>query len=271
MKIALILILVSGQAYPQEAVANIISKLYSGISESVGWHDIPVAVYMINENSMFARDNTKLLSLPAFGFDRSFQGGIGHPGKESAGGMDQNRLPGIIMYSRAAYTIAKDVISPGSVTKDDYKRIFLFYKTMVYTHTITEIAKNLVDRPRPDNSDTRSFFSGHTAVTFAAANFLYREIDEYVDSGIDPGNKFKSIGIKAVSIALLFGWAGYVAYSRIYDNKHYISDVLLGAAVGTLISNFVYNSYLNTHDSLINYFSLGMVNNSPSVSFSLTF
>lgn len=271
MKIAFLLLIIASQAYPQQGITNVAGKLYSGVSEAVDWYDIPVAVYLFNKNNLFAKDNSKLFYVPAFGVDRSFQQSIGRSGRESVGGMDQNTLPGIVMYSRAAYTITKDIIAPESVSKDDYKKIFLFYKAMLYTHTITEIAKNLVDRPRPDNSDSRSFFSGHTSVTFAAANFLYREVDEYVDSEIDPDNKLGAIGIKAAAIGVLFGWAGYVAYSRMYDNKHYMSDVLLGAAVGTLISNFIYNSYLNDHDSIINYFSLGMINNNPSVSFSLTF
>jgi membrane-associated phospholipid phosphatase len=263
---------VSAHIYAQQSINNIAEKIYSGVSESVGWQDIPVGIYMINQGSVFVKDNTKLITLPAFGFDRSFQGSIGRSGRASVGGMDQNTLPGIVLYSRAAYTIARDIISPESVTKDDYKKLFLFYKTITYTHVLTEAAKNLIDRQRPDRSDSRSFFSGHTAVTFAAANFLYREINDYIDSRPDYSeNTLEYTGIKTASFAVLYGWAGYVGYSRMHDNKHYLSDVLLGAAAGFVISNLIYNDYLNSDNSLLNYFSLGISGHNPSVSLNLSF
>jgi membrane-associated phospholipid phosphatase len=39
---------------------------------------------------------------------------------------------------------------------------------------------------------------------------------------------------------VLYGWAGYVGYSRIHDRKHYLTDVLIGAASGTLVSYLLY-------------------------------
>jgi len=272
MKIAFLIIIVSAHIYAQQSINGIAGKMYSGISESVGWQDIPVAIYMINQGSIYVKDNAKLFTLPAFGFDRSFQSGIGKSGRSSAGGMDQNTLPGLVLYSRAAYTIAMDIFSPESITKDDYKRLFLFYKTLTYTHVLTEAAKNLVDRQRPDNSDSRSFFSGHTAVTFAAANFIYREVNDYINTLPNYSeNKLEYTGLKAASFAVLYGWAGYVGYSRMYDNKHYLSDVLLGAAAGFIISNLIYNDYLSSENSLLHNFSLGMLNNNPSLSLNLSF
>jgi membrane-associated phospholipid phosphatase len=47
-------------------------------------------------------------------------------------------------------------------------------------------------------------------------------------------------GWKRVSFGALYGWAGYVGFSRIHDKKHYLSDVIVGAASGTLISYLVY-------------------------------
>jgi hypothetical protein len=38
----------------------------------------------------------------------------------------------------------------------------------------------------------------------------------------------------------LYGWAGYVGYSRIQDRKHYLTDVVVGAASGTLVSYLLY-------------------------------
>lgn len=72
---------------------------------------------------------------------------------------------------------------------------------------ITEIVKRSVNRNRPDLSDHRSFFSGHA--TQAAVN---------------TGWNFK------ISIPIALG----VTYLRPAANKHYVSDVVVGAGVGFL-------------------------------------
>ncbi len=69
----------------------------------------------------------------------------------------------------------------------------------------TVTTKRLVHRLRPDASDDESFFSGHTALSFGASGWK-------------------------VEMGVPFG-AG-AAYGRMAANKHYLSDVLVGAAVG---------------------------------------
>ena len=66
---------------------------------------------------------------------------------------------------------------------------------------------------RPDGSSRSSFPSGHASGTFASATVLQRHY----------GWK---VGIPA------FGVASYVAASRLAENKHYLSDVVFGAAIG---------------------------------------
>ncbi|MFO7445754.1 MAG: phosphatase PAP2 family protein [Ignavibacteriaceae bacterium] len=276
-KISLIFIVFTTHLLPQSSnpyssLDNTAEKIYQGISESVGWYDIPFFTFVVAKNSFFLDDDEKIIRISPFSFDKNLARNVGKNGRESAGSMDQNTIPSIILYSRAAITIAENIISPGSVSKNDYKKLFLFYKSMVYTHALTELAKNLVVRERPDRSDTRSFFSGHTSITFAAASFLYRELDDYIDNNYSSQDeKLLNFGLKSASFAVLYGWAGYVAYSRMYDNKHYFSDIILGAAAGTIISNLVYNIYLDKSDSLVKNFNVGIVNNNPSVSFNLMF
>lgn len=72
--------------------------------------------------------------------------------------------------------------------------------------------KFAVGRTRP-NGDPRSFPSGHSAATFATAMVLQ---DHY-------GWK---VGVPA------FTAATYTAFSRLIDNKHWASDVTMGAFVG---------------------------------------
>jgi hypothetical protein len=78
---------------------------------------------------------------------------------------------------------------------------------------ITTGLKRAVRRERPDASSRSSFPSGHTSGTFATATVLHRQF-----------------GWKAGVPAYAF--ASLVATSRLNENKHYLSDVVFGAAVG---------------------------------------
>ncbi len=75
-------------------------------------------------------------------------------------------------------------------------------------------------RARPDGSDNQSFPSGHSAITFAAAAVMERHL-----------------GWKAGILA--YAIATYVATSRLHDNRHYLSDVVFGAAVGSIAGRTV--------------------------------
>jgi membrane-associated phospholipid phosphatase len=71
------------------------------------------------------------------------------------------------------------------------------------------------------NSDRQSFPSGHTTSAFAAAAAVTAETGRWW-----PGST-KFIG------PLMYGGATMVGLSRMYHNKHWASDVALGAAIGT--------------------------------------
>ncbi len=68
----------------------------------------------------------------------------------------------------------------------------------------------------PDN-DYHSFPSGHTIVAFSAASVI--------------SSNFRNPAVYAVSYSLATG----VAMARIYKDKHWLSDVLMGAALGGVI------------------------------------
>jgi membrane-associated phospholipid phosphatase len=87
--------------------------------------------------------------------------------------------------------------------------------------------KKTVQEPRPDKSENTSFPSQHTAMAFVAATFLDHELG-YISPWI-------SVGGYAV--------AGYVGYARIARNAHFTNDVLMGAAVGILMTNATYWAY----------------------------
>jgi membrane-associated phospholipid phosphatase len=85
---------------------------------------------------------------------------------------------------------------------------------------MVEPLKFATHRQRPDGSNYQSFPSGHSAVTFATATALERHL-----------------GWKKAALA--YAVASYVAASRLHDNVHYLSDVVFGAAVGTIAGRTV--------------------------------
>lgn len=94
---------------------------------------------------------------------------------------------------------------------------------------ITEGIKLLAGRTRPNmtddqwdfqgpGGDQKSFVSGHATHAFAVATVFALE---YRESYVVP--------------PLVYSLATLTAYSRVNDNKHWVSDVVLGAGVGFLI------------------------------------
>lgn len=83
----------------------------------------------------------------------------------------------------------------------------------ILSQGVVQVGKMLTQRPRPDGSNNHSLPSGHTASAFATASVLQRHF----------GWK---VGVPA------YGFGAYVAASRMSANKHNLSDVLMGAAIG---------------------------------------
>jgi membrane-associated phospholipid phosphatase len=87
--------------------------------------------------------------------------------------------------------------------------------------------KNITHEQRPNGSDYQSFPSGHTAEAFASAEFLMQE--------------YKNVSV-------WYGIGGYVvaasvAYLRMYNNEHWLNDVVAGAGFGILSTRLAYILY----------------------------
>lgn len=67
----------------------------------------------------------------------------------------------------------------------------------------------------------QAFPSGHTIVAFSVASSVTSQMKHW-----KPGSQW-------IVGPLLYGGAATVAWSRMYDNRHWASDVLAGAAIGT--------------------------------------
>lgn len=89
---------------------------------------------------------------------------------------------------------------------------------------VVNTIKHSVDRLRPDGSNYHSFPSGHTATAFMCATMLHKEY----------GHISPWISVGGYTIATATG------ISRILNNKHWASDVLVGAGIGTITTNIGY-------------------------------
>lgn len=103
----------------------------------------------------------------------------------------------------------------------------------VATVAIVHGIKRIVDTPRPLGGN-HSFPSGHTAQTFIGAAILHQE---YMDT--QPWLVYGGYALAGVTGAL-----------RITNDVHWVSDVLVGAGLATLITHLVYQIPIKkTHTS----------------------
>lgn len=85
--------------------------------------------------------------------------------------------------------------------------------TLGSTRLVTDALKKAVGEERPDHSDDKSFPSGHTSMSFAAAGTLHKRYGW-------------QIGIPAHVVA------AFVGVARVKADKHFVHDVVAGAAIG---------------------------------------
>jgi membrane-associated phospholipid phosphatase len=116
-------------------------------------------------------------------------------------------------------------------------------EAVVLAELLTRGVKGIAGRARPNaNPDDprdfelgrgfgdnryQSFFSGHASDAFAAATVFTAETARR-----NPGWEWP-VG------AVMYGTAAMVGVSRMYDNKHWATDVLAGAALGTFVGLLV--------------------------------
>lgn len=97
---------------------------------------------------------------------------------------------------------------------------YQFFKSFIASQLFVFELKNQVNKTRPNGKCCNSFPSGHASASFVGAAFIHNRYGwEY-----------------AVPAYVL---ASYVSYSRVYADKHYLEDVVVGAAIG-LASGFYF-------------------------------
>lgn len=134
----------------------------------------------------------------------------------------------------------------GTLAEDkNFKNLGLkLSEATIYSGLIALIAKSIIGRNRPTIYDDQYVFfpfsfkyestafpSGHTALAFAYSTVMANEYNNFFWK---------------------FGWyslSAMVGYARIYNDQHWLSDVLMGAALGYFVGEFVNNHETNQIDN----------------------
>ncbi len=146
--------------------------------------------------------------------------------------------PGSLILSGSLFAIGRLSRRPGLTDAGLHAT-----EAVLMSGLLTTVLKGVVGRARPhtvQNSDAGAFHlgrgfqggytsmpSGHTTVAFAAAASLGSEL----------GRSHQTVA--RFVTPLLYTMATAVGVSRLYDDKHWATDIVVGAAVGTLVGRRV--------------------------------
>lgn len=131
------------------------------------------------------------------------------------------------LLPNAIYYVGMEAYSYFADNQQAHEFAIVMLKSTLYSSLVTETLKPIVQEPRPhDKSDKTSFPSGHSTRAFAFA----ATVNELHGS---------TWGIPAYALATA------VAYSRMNDNRHYVHDVIAGAAIGTSYGISISQRYKN--------------------------
>lgn len=138
----------------------------------------------------------------------------------------KNHIDNLLQFSPAIAVYGLNMA--GIKGKNNFKdRSMIYLMSNVLVNASVFSIKKITHVRRPDGSAYNSFPSGHTAEAFASAEFLHQE---YKD------------------VSPWYGIAGYAAATatgllRVYNNKHWLSDVVTGAGIGIASTKIAYWLY----------------------------
>ena len=117
---------------------------------------------------------------------------------------------------------------------DDTRYLEVTTEAVALTALETQILKLTVNRERPDGSTEDSFPSGHTSFAFGGATLLARWWAQEHDGSL--------LGY------WLYVPAAYVGISRLEGDRHFISDITFGAALGIATAHIVWNLHFGDEE-----------------------
>lgn len=132
-------------------------------------------------------------------------------------------LDDYLRYAPPAAVYGLDLL--GVESKNSFKdKTLIFLKANIIGYSLGFALKGITKVRRPDNSSSASFPSLHTTQAFLGATFMHKEL----------GHRSIWYSVGAYTVATVTG------FYRLLNNKHWLSDVLVGAALGILSVNVAY-------------------------------
>ena len=142
----------------------------------------------------------------------------------------QTNMPGFelkfddyLQYAPWAAHLAMGLCGVKGVSKNKYQIVTADAFAAIMMAAVVNGFKYSINRTRP-NGHGASFPSGHTATAFTGATLLAHEY----------GSRSVWIPIAGYTVATATG------VMRVLNNRHYVSDVIVGAAVGILAAELAY-------------------------------
>ena len=138
----------------------------------------------------------------------------------------------------------------GVKSRDEWPQLLVATAgSWVVSAGVSYTLKHTIHEWRPDNSDNRSFPSGHSAFAFAGATVLHKEF----------GHLSPWISVAGYSVATM------TAVGRVCKDRHHWYDVCAGAAIGFLSTELTY--YVT--DRLFPYHNVSIAFTGNSIDFAL--
>ena len=128
-----------------------------------------------------------------------------------------------LQYLPAVSALSLSLFSPNQQAQFKRRSSIISISMLTMASVVTTLKYTTRVR-RPDGSSRNSFPSGHTATAFAGAEFLRQELS---------GN---SSWYAVTGYALAAG----IGYFRMYNNRHWFTDVTAGAGIGILSTQLAY-------------------------------
>ena len=142
----------------------------------------------------------------------------------------------------------------------------VFAQSLLWTQLVTITLKHLIGRERPfviraqrdafnideivmkKSERILSFPSGHSSIMAATSFFVAADISDHLikETFSKSGMTTQIImgRILPYTVATLGTW--FVMYSRVKDQRHWLSDTLTGGAIGAMIALFSYHSHFDS-------------------------
>lgn len=136
---------------------------------------------------------------------------------------EQITIDDFTQYAPMALSYGLDAISVQAKHSFKDRTIVLGTSYLIMSSTVL-ILKSTARVQRPDGSSFNSFPSGHTATAFMGAELLWQE---YKDQSV-------WYGVLGYSLAVTTG-----AF-RVYNDRHWLNDVIMGAGIGILSTKLGY-------------------------------